>query len=208
MAGSWESSKKKRAPVAGMVTAAGIGVVVAFLVVNNVDVFNREKPVAQDTAQQKQATPDSGSESVKALDSDTAGQLSDRKKAGSDLREQREAAADTVVSARTKKKNAAKQPPAKFSVDLPGVKCALADREGVTVRVSLRIYGSGVEFEKEVLFKRDNLAVLVKKLFSTLYLDEIVVDDLREKLRKDLNALLEKGKVSDIEFLDFRPVSE
>jgi flagellar basal body-associated protein FliL len=91
------------------------------------------------------------------------------------------------------------------SLLLSDIKCVLMDRKKPTLLLSLELYfGDNEALKKEILLKRDNLKVMVKKALVSKSLDDLVVETLRVELKKAINALLEKGKVLDIEFREFR----
>jgi flagellar basal body-associated protein FliL len=88
---------------------------------------------------------------------------------------------------------------------LGDITCRLADRSKPVLRLSIEMYfPDDPGFAHELLLKRDNLKVLVRKVLSTKFLDDLVVEKLRMELRNVLNGILEKGQISDIEFRDFR----
>jgi flagellar basal body-associated protein FliL len=91
------------------------------------------------------------------------------------------------------------------SMVLGDITCRLADRSKPVLRLSIEMYfPDDPGFAHELLLKRDNLKVLVRKVLSTKFLDDLVVEKLRMELRNVLNGILEKGQISDIEFRDFR----
>lgn len=94
------------------------------------------------------------------------------------------------------------------SVNLSPVKCLLADREKIVIKVGLIIYFREEKIKKDILFKRDEISYVVKKVFSGKKLSRLVVDGLRKELAEEINLLLEHGKIVDIEFSDFQPVEK
>jgi hypothetical protein len=93
-----------------------------------------------------------------------------------------------------------------LSVELSGVKCAIADRKNLKIKVHLRFYFKGERLRKEILLKRENLKIMIKRVLKRKKHSEIIADALRIELIKEVNILLEQGKIENIEFLDFQPV--
>lgn len=92
-------------------------------------------------------------------------------------------------------------------VRLPDVKCSLADKEELIILVSLKLLFYGEKLQKEILFKRDDLTIIVKKILSKRELENIIVNHLRTDFKNEMNVLLKNGRIHDIEFLDFRPLN-
>lgn len=93
-----------------------------------------------------------------------------------------------------------------LSVELPTVTCATADKKNLTIKIRLRFYFRGEKLRKEILLKRENLKIMVKRVLKRKKHSEIIADDLRIELVKEINLLLEQGQIENIEFLDFQPV--
>jgi flagellar basal body-associated protein FliL len=91
------------------------------------------------------------------------------------------------------------------SLLLTDIKCRLIDRSKPVISLSLELFfADNAALKKEILLKRDNLKIMVRKVISAKSLDDMVVETLRLELKNVLNGLLEKGKVTDIEFREFR----
>lgn len=202
MAESWEDKKKSRKN-AGLIISLCIAVIiVGFFVFNNRDIFNQSGKDA---------------DSVKVEGLDKAGQEKEPSEKGKPEEEekveeavaQEESTEPAAPEKEPEKEIEIKKEPAEVSLhslDLPTVKCALADKKGLFVQVSLKVYFREKKLEKEILFKRDNIKVVVKKVLFKKNLSEVVVEKLRIELKREINNLLEEGKIEDIEFIDFRPV--
>jgi flagellar basal body-associated protein FliL len=91
------------------------------------------------------------------------------------------------------------------SVPLDRITCRLQDKSQPSIIVSLLLsFPPNSELKQEILVKRDNLKVMVKKTLATKSLDDMVVDSLRRDLKSGLNSVLENGAITDIEFKEFR----
>jgi flagellar basal body-associated protein FliL len=198
MANSWEDSKKKRSPIGLIALLVIIVIGIGFLIYNNRDIFPAGK-----------AVPKTGRAKAKSLDDRKAdipvvpaGPTEGNNSNKGDRREQKVSSSDTVKGKAEISEDAAS---AVFSLDLPPILCTLADKQGLSIRVSLKLYFREKELEREILFKRDAIKLIVKKVFAEKHLSDIVVDMLRAELQKEINALLEQGAIIDIEFLDFKP---
>ena len=200
MPDTWEDRKKKKSPI-GLVVLGGIIIIIIGLVIwNNLDTFSGKKdnqgtkaPV-EATDQQEEASTD-----------DTSEHPDDQKKKNEKVQKEEVPSSDAPEK-KTEKSEDTK--PGLLSVELPTVLCVLADKKGLSIRVSLKLFFKEKDLEKEILFKRDNIKFIVKKVFIKKHLSDIVVDVLRAELQKEINALLEQGTVVDIEFLDFKPSEE
>ncbi len=199
MADSWEDRQLKKKPI-GLAALALIAIIfIVFLIRNNSDVFTQDEdtvakketneviPPIVDTAERNETTR-SGDEEKKADDTlERVPQIPKR------IDPSEKSAA--VVNA-----------PVIPSIDLTGIICILADKKGLSIRVSLKLYFKEKELEKEILFKREDIKLIVRKAFSTKHLSDVVVDVIRAELQKEINGILKQGRIIDIEFLDFSPI--
>lgn len=198
MTESWEDKKKSRKGIGLIITLCIMAVVIGFLVFNNFDSFKQKKET----------------ESIKLVDSDkteweleATGEVEQEKdEEGEKEKTDQDKPPETAPSEEDKESELEPSKESVLSIDLPTIKCALADKRGLFVQVSLKVYFKERKLEKEILFKRDNIKVVVKRALLKKHLSEVVVEKLRVELKKEINALLEQGKIEDIEFLDFRPI--
>ncbi len=200
MANSWEDSKKKNNPVGLIVLLVIVSVLAGFLICNNCDIFstgvqNQETVTKAETV--KVPSDEVGEDTAETTDAkrDTESDTGKQKETSSDSSDKEVAVSNDAV-------------PDIFSIELPSVVCSLADKKSLSIRVSLKLYFREKELEREILFKRDNIKLIVRKVFVTKQLSDIVVDALRTELQREINALLEQGTIIDIEFLDFKPSEE
>jgi flagellar basal body-associated protein FliL len=90
------------------------------------------------------------------------------------------------------------------SVLLEKITCTLVDKSRPSLRLSLAlVFPENGALRQEILVKRDNLKVMVKRTLATKSMDDIVIDSLRKDLKSVINSLLENGAISDIEFKEF-----
>jgi flagellar basal body-associated protein FliL len=93
----------------------------------------------------------------------------------------------------------------KSSVLLSDIRCFLRDRKGPGLVLSLNVvFEESGPLKQEVLVKRDVLKVMIKKVMADKTLEDMKVDSLRLELKNSINALLESGKISDLEFNELR----
>jgi flagellar basal body-associated protein FliL len=91
------------------------------------------------------------------------------------------------------------------SVPLERIACRLMDKSQPSIVLSLLLsFPVNPALKQEILVKRDNLKIMVKKTLATKSLDDMVVDSLRRDLKSGLNSVLENGEIADIEFKEFR----
>ena len=100
-------------------------------------------------------------------------------------------------------KNAPK-PVALRTASLNGIRCKLIDASRPAILLSLSlVFPENTELEREILMKRDDLKVLVQKTMASKSLDDMVKDSLGKDIRSALNALLENGAITNVEFKEF-----
>lgn len=98
--------------------------------------------------------------------------------------------------------------PGDAMVEVTNIRCGLAADEPLTLKVSLRFHLTDARFREKVLMKRNELRVMVRKVFLPKRLPDIVVDDLRAELMRETVAFVGEGIVRDVEFIDFRPMKQ
>ncbi len=95
------------------------------------------------------------------------------------------------------------------SVTIDDFSCRLGDlgdlggREALAVVLSLELFFPAGAMRGEVLLKRDDLKVMVRKTIAGKALKEVIVDSLREQTKRAMNKILEKGAITDIRFRQF-----
>jgi flagellar basal body-associated protein FliL len=227
MADSWTESRKKRKSWGFFFLGAVLVVVVLIFLQNNYGIFSSlsrqlehepaftlstdstvgPHPVADKSiTDQPDLThnPDKpvGSESQSAAHSEenpTVMLLPGAMQSGVEVRDS--SAVHTIF------RNAADAAPEAIShsVSVANIRCRLAGAEQQEVLVSLRMIFHSLSLQDEVLLKRDEIRVIVQKVFSQKVLDEIQVNMLRVELKQSINDLLDGNKIDDVEFEDFRP---
>ncbi len=199
MADSWEDRQKRKKPVSLIFLVIIAIVFVGFLIRNNSNTFIQNEDTVPEEVPNDVSTPNV--DTTKGNDAASSGD--GEQEAG----EAQKKVSQIPKRIDTSGNNAAViDAPAVPSVDLPGVICALADKKGLSIRVSLKLYFKEKELEKEILFKREDIKLIVKKVFSTKHLSDIVVDVIRAELLKEINGFIQQGRINDIEFLDFVPI--
>ena len=93
-----------------------------------------------------------------------------------------------------------------FIVDIPPIIFDSPGRNGVAIRVSLRILLRSAETRREVLLKREEIKVVAHRLFGSPESADLSVQRLRNRLLDEINRLIESGHVDQIEFTEFSPV--
>lgn len=92
------------------------------------------------------------------------------------------------------------------SIAITNIRHGLNDKKSSEILVSLRLYYKDEKFEKDILFKRDEIKFTVQKIMMKKKLEDINVEHLRKELKDEIEILLGSGKLKDIEFTDFKPV--
>jgi flagellar basal body-associated protein FliL len=213
MAESWEKKRGAKKSISLIVIAGVLLICSGIFFVNNRDLFIIKKQEPPAEKKEQAGTAPLTQESAPAHETDAAlpgARQADKKvltgKNDSGKHPPAEVKKDSVINKQALPKKKIK-PDSLFSVALPIVECRLAEKKDLVIRVSLKVFFADKNVEQEVLFKRNDIGVILKKVFKNKQLSDIVVDKLREELRRKINALLEKGTIEDIEFIDFKPVS-
>ena len=195
MADSWEDKRKSKKGIGLIIALCIVVVFIGFLVLNNSDSLKEKR----ETESSKVEGLDKAEQEV-----ETAEEIKSEEGEGEETDQE-----ETPEAATSEEEIESELEPldeSGFSINLPTIKCALADKRGLFVQVTLKVYFKEKKLEKEILFKRDNIKVVIKRALLKKRLSEVVVKDLRVELKKEINAILEQGKIEDIEFLDFRPI--
>ena len=206
MSDSWENKRKSKRGIGLTITLCIVLVVIGFLVYNNSDLF-KEKQKTESIKPEDSGKAEKEIEASKDLKTEKDKEEKKGEEKGKEIPVFVEPP-KTASSEEDKEGELEHSKEALFSVDLPAIKCALADEKGFFLQVSLKVYFKEKKLEKEILFKRDNIKVVVIRTLVKKHLSELVVQQLRFELKKEINALLEEGKIEDIEFLDFRPIGD
>ena len=203
MADSWEDKKKSRKGIGLIIFLFIVVIVIGFFVFNNFVASDQSSDTVDSV------TVEYSEKMEQEEETSEWGESGEEEEAVKEETEQKESP-DAVITEKKPKKEIRKKAELSkeslFSIDLPSVKCVLADKKGLFIQVSLKVYFKDEKLEREILFKRDNIKVVVKKTLFTKSLSEVVAEKLRIELKREINKLLEKGKITDIEFVDFRPV--
>jgi flagellar basal body-associated protein FliL len=91
-----------------------------------------------------------------------------------------------------------------FTIEIFDVTCKMADREDVSVVVSVKFSCRNESVKQDVLFKREDLKVILKKTLLSLNFSEIQVDALREMLKNSANEMLGSGSITSVELTKFQ----
>ncbi|MBN1983949.1 MAG: hypothetical protein JW795_20640 [Chitinivibrionales bacterium] len=92
-------------------------------------------------------------------------------------------------------------------VPLENIQCNLSGTDKFYVSVSLNVQCRGTKLQKELLLKREDLKLVVKRVMRKKNLSNVFVENLRDELKKEMNKILKSGTLDDLEFVDFKPVS-
>lgn len=191
MAESWSKSRKKRKKITLVLLLVSAVVVAGIFIYNNHDFFSQGSPetahfsVEKDEPTQQLAPP--------AAD----------EKPAAEIQSEVQVAKPSVKEDSPKPETERAE---KYSVTIPPMRCALADRDNLVIRVSLKFLFSEESVRDDILLKREELKVITQKVLSQKTLSDIKVNEIRAELLKAANGILENGKVDDIEFLDFMPI--
>ncbi len=171
--------------------------IIGIFLLNNYDILTEhrrdpEASISYDTTREASRSYDRG-ERTPATDSDTVeslNQLAPKVRNGSP-RAVHKAFSDSDTS---------------FVVDIPPIIFVAPGRDGVAIRVSLRILLESTETRREVLLKREEIKVVAHRLFGSPESADLSVVEQRSRLLGEINRLIESGHIDRIEFTEYRPV--
>lgn len=192
MSESWlESKNKSRKNVTIVIISTVIVSFIGLIVFNNIETATQSAPKHSSSEQKPQ-------EAVAAHRADSATSVKIKETAHKQ---------DSLLWINSNKSTIQSRDSA-YTVEVENISCAVADAQGLALKISLILYCNTPESEKEVLFKRDDIKVMVKKVFRDKRLSDINVDMLRAQLIQEIDNVVEQGKIKDIEFLDFQPLAK
>ncbi len=91
------------------------------------------------------------------------------------------------------------------AVSISDIRCRLAGRSQLAVSVSIRLFFDDLEREQEILFKREDIKVVVKKLFSGMLYSEATPFALQDEIKHEVNAILDSDPIRRVELLSLKP---
>ncbi|MBD3346951.1 MAG: hypothetical protein GF401_18005 [Chitinivibrionales bacterium] len=184
---SWEKSRNKRRPLWILLTVAGVAIIVGIFIQNNSDLFwETSTKVEEDT------------------------EYSDTEEDSESLEFSHDSIREAIASKVGKPSSGQGQPDMRTessperTVELNNVKCKIADRPGLAVIISIKLVYNNSQVEDEILFKREDLRVMIYKALADKKLSEILVEKIRPEIIREVNSVLKKGKITDVIFTDFR----
>ncbi len=203
MSGSWEesSAKKKTAPI---IIAVCLLFIVGLLIYNNVDIFfsktsAESKEVAEPEPEEKQPVnveqSSAAEKSLKKQSKPTSSNQSEPKKSA------------TPTKKSVPKKSIHQDTPLVW-VELPNIKCMLADKDNFYIVLAVKLYFKGEELRKEIYFNREDIKIRIQQLLRSKKHEQVVVKTLKEEIQSEINSILTKGQLSKIEVTQFHPVAQ
>jgi flagellar basal body-associated protein FliL len=179
MRGAWEKRRRNRRYL-GVVVGVVLLILGAVIVRNNLDMLGWHP--AKVPPEKTEEVPRRGAES--------------------------DSAADTLTPSHIEPVKDGAPPPAGpyVEMELTNIRCTLPAEADLTLLVSLSLRLADERFRDTLLMKRGELRVMVKKVFMSKQLSDIVVDELRAELMQEAATFVGEGVVEDIEFTDFRPL--
>lgn len=86
--------------------------------------------------------------------------------------------------------------PEVLTASLPGIECWVNDRKDLRIILDLEVQFSDELMRKEILLKRDDLKVLVKKTLSKKNLGEVKKEQLRVELTDVMNGIFDHRTIT------------
>ena len=85
---------------------------------------------------------------------------------------------------------------------------SIADKNNYYIQLGLKLFFKGDSLKNEIFLKKDNIIVIVKKVFKQKRSSEIITDPLKKELKKEINKILEKGQLDRVDFLNFKTIEK
>lgn len=195
MVDSWEELRtKNRKRIPQLIILCVILFISAIFIINNFDFFTKKQKTETDDLTQERINDSAASRG------DTVGTIEKENFLRSNV-------IDSIISVEGHKEKSIKTGDTLMkSVELQGIKCVLADKDSLPIQLSLKLSFKDENLKQEILFKRDDLIEIIKKIMKMKKLSDIVITTLRIECKSELNKLLKNGKIDDVEFIDFRPL--
>ncbi|MBD3421182.1 MAG: hypothetical protein GF398_13785 [Chitinivibrionales bacterium] len=89
-------------------------------------------------------------------------------------------------------------------IELNTISCKLLDNAEMTVHLSLFVFYNDTSSRNELLFKREDMKVMVQNVLGRKKMEDVLIKTLRPELIAEVNNVLRESRVIDIEFSDFR----
>lgn len=91
-----------------------------------------------------------------------------------------------------------------FIVELTDVLCKPADRQDISVLISVKFYLNDEISRQDALFKREELKIVLKKTMISMKLSEVHKENFRVLLKSAAEEVLGKGSLKDVELTRFQ----
>ena len=89
------------------------------------------------------------------------------------------------------------------SVTISDFACRVREKGALRIVLSLKLVFSSAGLKREVLLKREDLKVMVRKIIAAKSINELNIDSLRDQTKRAMNRILEKTVITDVEFRNF-----
>jgi flagellar basal body-associated protein FliL len=90
------------------------------------------------------------------------------------------------------------------SVVIPRIECTTSDKSDIRIVISIELFCDTDSMRDEVMVKREQLKVMVRKVFGRKQIGDIQVETLRSELLSEMNGFLGHAAIRDVVFRDFR----
>jgi flagellar basal body-associated protein FliL len=86
------------------------------------------------------------------------------------------------------------------SVLIPNVRCAILDKSAIRINLSLELFFSADSLQEEILGKREQIKVMIRKIMSRKRYDDVKTETVKKEIKAAIDSLLDYGALEDVEF--------
>ena len=83
-----------------------------------------------------------------------------------------------------------------FSIELPSFPCSIENRKDIVISLSLELFYTNSSFRDEILFRRNEIKVMVLRVMQNKVLPEMKIMVLEKDLLKDVNSIFDQPTIS------------
>ena len=225
---SWEKSKGKRKKYTQSIIIGGIVIILIVTVLNNSDVItdilglltnqiqkkntglnkvrSEKKSILQTGAIKEENFNSENDTAVQKIPADSLPVFNVAESEKNSL-EEKEYVMAPNTSIEKKINSAYISEKALLSMRFKDIQCNLFNIKHFFLKISFDIYFKGTDLQDEILLKREDIRIQVKKVFLSKGVSDIVVKPLKREITFEINKVLKKGKIKDIDFIEFMPVA-
>ena len=91
-----------------------------------------------------------------------------------------------------------------FSVELPPFPCSIENRKDIVISLSLELFYKDSSFRDAILFRRNELKVMVMRVIRKKVLPEMKINVLEKELLKEVNSVFDRQTISKVKIRNIK----